>query len=171
MGVVSRTLLLDDSDAKRTDPEEDSFQPPIAGLVTGWRTLLSQGTGPTGERELDKAVFMWLDTALKRSELKSLILQTLRQAVDIPGSEGPKLREALRTCAAGWVQGQDRPYDEARENIRHELAMLLDDDLLRRRQSGKDKQAEPESELQEQGAQQGTQNMHQPPDKTGADAA
>ncbi|MGW5863225.1 hypothetical protein ACWFRJ_13760 [Streptomyces sp. NPDC055239] len=113
--------------------EEDTFRPPLQGLVAGWRTLLRQAAGPTGERDLDKAVFTWLDAALQRRELKPLVFDTLRQAVNIPGAAGPPLREALRTSAQWWVQGQDRPYSAEREGLKIELSALLDQDLTTRR--------------------------------------
>ncbi|MFE6697919.1 hypothetical protein [Streptomyces sp. NPDC057718] len=116
------------------DPDgEDTFRPPLQGLVTGWRTLLRQAAGPTGERDLDKAVFTWLDAALHRPTLKPIVFDTLRQAVNVAGTEGPPLREALRTSAQWWVQGQDRPYSEAKEELKLELSALLDQDLTARR--------------------------------------
>ncbi|WP_455353796.1 hypothetical protein [Streptomyces sp. SYSU K217416] len=113
--------------------EEDSFRPTVQGLVTGWRALLRQAAGPTGERDLDKAVFTWLDAALERHELRSVIFDTLRRAVNVPGTEGPILRETLRTSAQWWVQGQDRPYTEEKEDLKRELSALLDQDLIARR--------------------------------------
>ncbi|WP_367043948.1 hypothetical protein [Streptomyces sp. Je 1-332] len=113
--------------------EEDTFRPPLQGLVTGWRTLLRQAAGPTGERDLDKAVFTWLDAALHRPALKAVVFDTLRQAVNVPGAEGPPLREALRTSAQWWVQGQDRPYSVEKEELKLELSALLDQDLTARR--------------------------------------
>ncbi|MEU5646402.1 hypothetical protein [Streptomyces milbemycinicus] len=113
--------------------EEDCFRPTVQGLVTGWRTLLRQAAGPTGERDLDKAVFTWLDAALERHELKSVVFNTLRQAVNVQGAEGPILRETLRTSAQWWVQGQDRPYSEEKEDLKRELSSLLDQDLIARR--------------------------------------
>ncbi|MGW3660671.1 hypothetical protein ACWD6R_35710 [Streptomyces sp. NPDC005151] len=113
--------------------EEDAFRPTQQGLVTGWRTLLRQAAGPTGERDLDKAVFTWLDAALQRHELKSVVFDTLRQAVNVPGAAGPPLREALRTSAQWWVQGQDRPYSAEKEGLKIELSALLDQDLTTRR--------------------------------------
>ncbi|CAM5633564.1 hypothetical protein SSPIM334S_03069 [Streptomyces spiroverticillatus] len=119
-------LLLDNSDAE----EEDSFRPPVAGLVSGWRTLLRQGPGPTEDREVDKAVYLWLDAALHHPALKSLILDSLRRSVDVRGTEeGRALRETLRTCAHGWVQGPGRPFADDREALRQELGALLDSDL------------------------------------------
>ncbi|MFJ2019626.1 hypothetical protein [Streptomyces nodosus] len=113
--------------------EEDAFRPTVQGLVTGWRTLLRQAAGPTGERDLDKAVFTWLDAALEQNKLKSIVFDTLRQAVNVPGAEGPILRETLRTSAQWWVQGQDRPYSEEKEVLKRELSALLDQDLIARR--------------------------------------
>ncbi|WP_241561843.1 MULTISPECIES: hypothetical protein [unclassified Streptomyces] len=113
--------------------EEDSFRPTVQGLVAGWRTLLRQAAGPTGERDLDKAVFTWLDAALERHELRSVVFDTLRQAVNVPGAEGPILRETLRTSAQWWVQGKDRPYTEEKEDLKRELSALLDQDLISRR--------------------------------------
>ncbi|MGW6526669.1 hypothetical protein [Streptomyces venezuelae] len=113
--------------------EEDAFRPTVQGLVTGWRTLLRQAAGPTGDRDLDKAVFTWLDAALERHELKSVVFDALRQAVNVPGPEGPTLRETLRTSAQWWVQGQDRPYSKEREDLKRELSALLDQDLIARR--------------------------------------
>ncbi|WTV52217.1 hypothetical protein OG286_21430 [Kitasatospora sp. NBC_00039] len=118
-------LLLDGSDVE----EEERFRPPLAGLVTGWRTLLRQGPGPAGAREVDKAAFLWLEAALMHPELKTTILNTLRQAVVAPGKEGQTLRETLRTCLYGWVQGQDRPYSADRKALQQELSSLLDADL------------------------------------------
>ncbi|MBL1091078.1 hypothetical protein JK360_17000 [Streptomyces sp. 9-7] len=113
--------------------EEDAFRPTVQGLVTGWRTLLRQAAGPTGERDLDKAVFTWLDAALEQHELKYVVFDSLRQAVNVPGAEGPILRETLRTSAQWWVQGQDRPYSEEKEDLKRELSALLDQDLIARR--------------------------------------
>ncbi|MFG3197996.1 hypothetical protein ACGFYT_17845 [Streptomyces sp. NPDC048208] len=113
--------------------DEDTFRPTLQGLVTGWRTLLRQAAGPTGERDLDKAVFTWLDAALHRHALKSVVFDTLRQAVNVSGAEGPPLREALRTSAQWWVQGQDRPYSVEKEELKLELSALLDQDLTARR--------------------------------------
>ncbi|MFE0701923.1 hypothetical protein [Streptomyces sp. NPDC058872] len=118
---------------EETPDEEDSFRPTVQGLVTGWRTLLRQAAGPTGERDLDKAVFTWLDAALERHELRPVVFDTLRQAVNVPGTEGPILRETLRTSAQWWVQGQDRPYTEEKEDLKRELSALLDQDLIARR--------------------------------------
>lgn len=170
-GADGIPLLLDDSDTEEAESGADRFRPTIVGLVTGWRTLLNQGAGPTGEREVDKAVFMWLDTAQKRSDLKPLVLQTLRKAADISGSEGPQLREALRTSAAGWVQGQDRPYDESREAVRRELGKLLDDDLLRRRHSEKDEQGPPEKASRDQFEKHATSGSQSSLTETGDDVA
>jgi hypothetical protein len=116
-----------------TPDEEDTFHPTVQGLVTGWRTLLRQAAGPTGERDLDKAVFAWLDAALEHHELKSVVFDSLRQAVNVPGAEGPTLRETLRSSAQWWVQGQDRPYSEEKEDLKRELSALLDQDLIARR--------------------------------------
>jgi hypothetical protein len=113
--------------------EEDTFRPTVQGLVTGWRTLLRQAAGATGERDLDKAVFTWLDAALERYELKPVVFEALRQAVNVPGPEGPNLRETLRTSAQWWVQGQDRPYSKEREDLKRALSALLDQDLIARR--------------------------------------
>lgn len=124
--------LLQAVDEENLD-EEDAFRSPLQGLVTGWRTLLRQAAGPTGERELDKAVFTWLDAALHRPALKPLVFDTLRQAVKVSGTEGPPLREALRTSAQWWVQGQDRPYSVEKEELKLELSALLDQDLTARR--------------------------------------
>ncbi|MEV7541007.1 hypothetical protein [Streptomyces sp. NPDC089915] len=114
--------------------EEDSFRPTLQGLVTGWRTLLRQAAGPAGERDLDKGVFTWLDAALESHALKSAVLDTLREAVNVPGAEGPALRETLRTSSQWWVQGLDRPYSSERESLKRQLSALLDQDLLARRQ-------------------------------------
>jgi hypothetical protein len=119
--------------SEKNPDEEDAFRPTVQGLVTGWRTLLRQAAGPTGERDLDKAIFTWLDAALEQHELKSVVFDTLRQAVNVPGAEGPLLRETLRTSAQWWVQGQDRPYSEEKENLKRELSALLDQDLIARR--------------------------------------
>lgn len=119
--------------AEENSDEEDAFRPTVQGLVTGWRTLLRQAAGPTGERDLDKAVFTWLDAALERHELKSVVFDTLRQAVKVSGAEGPNLRETLRTSAQWWVQGQDRPYSKEKEDLKRELSALLDQDLIARR--------------------------------------
>ncbi|WP_308316036.1 MULTISPECIES: hypothetical protein [unclassified Streptomyces] len=116
-----------------TPDEEDAFRPTVQGLVTGWRTLLRQAAGPTGERDLDKAVFTWLDATLERNEFKSIVFDTLRQTVNVPGTEGPILRETLRTSAQWWVQGQDRPYSAEKEVLKRELSALLDQDLIARR--------------------------------------
>jgi hypothetical protein len=105
----------------------------VQGLVTGWRTLLRQAAGPTGERDLDKAVFTWLDAALEQHELKSVVFDSVRQAVNVPGAEGPILRETLRTSAQWWVQGQDRPCSEEKEDLKRELSALLYQDLIARR--------------------------------------
>ncbi|MFE6096414.1 hypothetical protein ACFQ7M_31175 [Streptomyces massasporeus] len=113
--------------------EEDAFRPTVQGLVTGWRTLLRQAAGPTGERDLDKAIFTWLDAAREQHELKSVVFDTLRQAVNVSGAEGPILRETLRTSAQWWVQGQDRPYSPEKEHLKRELSALLDQDLIARR--------------------------------------
>ncbi|MEV7051849.1 hypothetical protein [Streptomyces anulatus] len=119
-------LVLDNPD--QGDGEE--FQPSPEELVTGWRTLLREGPGPTGERQVDKAVFLWLDAALRHRPLKDLILRSLRKAVDVRGTEeGRVLRETLRACAHGWVQGEDRPFSAEREAVRQELGALLDEDL------------------------------------------
>ncbi|MGW1838658.1 hypothetical protein [Streptomyces sp. NPDC002067] len=110
--------------------DEEEFHPSPEGLVKGWRTLLNEGPGPTGTRQVDQAVFLWLDTALRYSPLKNLVLQTLRKAVDVRGTaEGRVLRETLRACAHGWVQGEDRPFSEEKEAVRQELGALLDEDL------------------------------------------
>ncbi|MGX1560936.1 hypothetical protein [Streptomyces sp. NPDC055506] len=119
--------------AEDSPDEEDAFRPTVQGLVIGWRTLLRQAAGPTGERDLDRAVFTWLDAALERHDLKSVVFETLRQTVNVPGSEGPTLRETLRTSAQWWVQGQDRPYSEEKEDLKRELSALLDQDLIARR--------------------------------------
>ncbi|MCG7207259.1 hypothetical protein [Streptomyces arenae] len=119
--------------SEETSDEEDAFRPAVQGLVTGWRTLLRQAAGPTGERDLDKAVFTWLDAARERPALKSVVFDTLRQAVNVPGTDGPILRETLRTSAQWWVQGQDRPYSKEREDVKRELSALLDQDLIARR--------------------------------------
>lgn len=110
--------------------DEEGFRPSSEGLVKGWRTLLAEGPGPTGARQVDTAVFLWLDAALRNPPLKSLILDSLRKAVDVRGTEeGRVLRETLRACAHGWVQGEDRPFSEEREAVRQELGALLDEDL------------------------------------------
>lgn len=119
--------------SEESPDEEDAFRPHVRGLVTGWRTLLRQAAGPTGGRDLDKAVFTWLDAALQGQELKSVVFDTLRQAVNVLGSEGPTLRETLRTSAQWWVQGQDRPYSKEKEDLKCELSALLDHDLIARR--------------------------------------
>ncbi|QLE71782.1 hypothetical protein FGW37_09330 [Streptomyces rectiverticillatus] len=119
-------LILDNPG--RGDDEE--FSPSPEELVKGWRTLLREGPGPTGTRQVDKAVFLWLDAALRHRSLKDLILHTLRKAVDVRGTEeGRVLRETLRACAHGWVQGEDRPFSNEREAVRQELGALLDEDL------------------------------------------
>ncbi|MFI0715426.1 hypothetical protein ACH4SK_33350 [Streptomyces inhibens] len=110
--------------------DEEGFRPSSEGLIKGWRTLLAEGPGPTGARQVDTAVFLWLDAALRHPPLKSLILNSLRKAVDVRGTEeGRVLRETLRACAHGWVQGEDRPFSEEREAVRQELGALLDEDL------------------------------------------
>ncbi|MCI4085654.1 hypothetical protein MRQ86_36245 [Streptomyces sp. MMS21 TC-5] len=113
--------------------DEDTFRPGVRGLVTGWRTLLRQAAGPAGERELDTAVFTWLDAALKLSALKPVVFDTLRQAVNVHGAEGPAFRETLRTCAEWWLQGPGRPYSEQKEDLKRELSASLDKDLIARR--------------------------------------
>ncbi|MFG2848349.1 hypothetical protein ACGF12_35090 [Kitasatospora sp. NPDC048296] len=119
-------LILDNPDYG--DGEE--FRPSTDGLVQGWRTLLREGPGPAGTRQVDMAVFLWLDAALRHRPLKDLILHSLRKAVDLRGTEeGRVLRETLRACAYGWVQGEDRPFSEEREAVRQELGALLDEDL------------------------------------------
>ncbi len=119
-------LILDN--ASHGDDEE--FHPSPEDLVKGWRTLLREGPGPTGTRQVDKAVFLWLDAGLRHLPLKDLILHSLRKAVDIRGTEeGRVLRETLRACAHGWVQGKDRPFSKEREAVRQELSALLDEDL------------------------------------------
>ncbi|MFI8850295.1 hypothetical protein ACIGW3_08910 [Streptomyces sp. NPDC053499] len=119
--------------AENSPEEEDTFRPTLQGLVTGWRSLLRQAAGPTGERDLDKAVFTWLDAALVQQTLKPVVFDTLRQAVNVPGPAGPPLREALRTSAQWWVQGQDRPYTAEKAELKVELSALLDQDLTTRR--------------------------------------
>lgn len=119
--------------AEESAVEEDAFRPAVQGLVTGWRPLLRQAAGATGERDLDKAVLTWLDAVREHDDLKSVVFDTLRQAVNVPGAEGPVLRETLRTSAQWWVQGQDRPYSKDREDLKHELSALLDQDLIARR--------------------------------------
>ncbi|MGV9395130.1 hypothetical protein [Streptomyces sp. NPDC003668] len=119
--------------SEKNPDEEDAFRPTVQGLVTGWRTLLRQAAGPTGERDLDKAIFTWLDAAWEQHELKSVVFNTLRQAVNVSGAEGPILRETLRTSAQWWVQGQDRPYSPEKEDLKRELSALLDQDLIARR--------------------------------------
>ncbi|MFC8668733.1 hypothetical protein [Streptomyces sp. NPDC057199] len=136
-GAEGLPLLLQ-AQSDKEPADEDTFQPPVAGLVAGWRTLLRQATGAAGARELDTAVFLWLDTALQKQPLRPLIFETLREAVNVRGSEGPNLRETLRTCAEMWVQGPDRPYSEEKESLKRDLSALLDNDLVavRRLQSG-----------------------------------
>jgi hypothetical protein len=125
-GSLGIPLILDSSD----QGDDDEFRPLSEDLVKGWRTLLREGPGPTGTRQVDKAVFLWLDAALRHRPLKDLILHTLRKAVDVRGTEeGRVLRETLRACAHGWVQGEDRPFAEEREAVRQELGALLDEDL------------------------------------------
>jgi hypothetical protein len=110
--------------------DDEDFRPSPEELVKGWRTLLREGPGPTGTRQVDKAVFLWLDAALRHHPLKDVILHTLRKAVDVRGTEeGRVLRETLRACAHGWVQGEDRPFSDEREAVRQELGALLDEDL------------------------------------------
>jgi hypothetical protein len=123
-------LVLHNGTTTDTD-EEEEFRPPVSGLVTGWRTLLRQATGPAGDRELDHAIYLWLDAALKQPSLRSLILDTLRRAVDVRGPEGPTLREALRTCSQVWVQSETRPYSPDRAHLKQELSSLLDADLAK----------------------------------------
>ncbi|MFE7038936.1 hypothetical protein ACFU9X_05615 [Streptomyces atratus] len=119
-------LILDNS----SDGDEEEFHPSPEGLIQGWRALLREGPGPTGTREVDRAVFLWLDAALRHRPLKHLILHSLRKAVDVRGTEeGRVLRETLRACAHGWVQGEDRPFSEERESLRQDLGALLDEDL------------------------------------------
>ncbi|MDI3405400.1 hypothetical protein [Streptomyces cavernicola] len=118
------------------DPDdEDTFRPHIQGLVTGWRALLRQAAGPAGDRELDRAVYAWLDAALAQPTLQPLVFETLRRSVDVQGSEGPALREALRTCAEWWVQGPDRPYSQEKDVLKRALTGLLDKDLTSRRRT------------------------------------
>lgn len=125
-GSLGIPLVLDDSDRG----QEEEFRPSPEDLVHGWRTLLGEGPGPTGTRQVDTAVFLWLDAALRHRPLKGLILHALRQAVDVRGTEeGRVLRETLRASAHGWVQGKDRPFSEEREAVRQELGSLLDEDL------------------------------------------
>lgn len=112
---------------------EDAFRPTPQGLVIGWRCLLHQAAGATGERDLDKAVFTWLDAALQQQALKPLVFDTLRHAVNVHGSAGPPLREALRTSAQWWVQGPDRSYSAEKAELKVELSALLDQDLTTRR--------------------------------------
>ncbi|MBP8533118.1 hypothetical protein [Streptomyces sp. MK37H] len=119
--------------AEKQSNDEDTFRPSVSGLVVGWRTLLHQAAGAAGDRELDRVVFTWLDGSLDRSVLKPTVLETLRQAVDVRGPEGPVLRETLRTCAELWVQGKDRPYSREKEELKRELSALLDKDLVARR--------------------------------------
>lgn len=119
--------------AEGTPEEEDVFRPTRQGLVIGWRSLLRQAAGPTGERDLDKAVFTWLDAALQQRALKPVVFDTLRQAVNVHGSAGPPLREALRTSAQWWVQGPDHPYTAEKSELKVELSALLDQDLTTRR--------------------------------------
>lgn len=123
-------LVLHNDTTPDTD-EDEEFRPPVAGLVTGWRTLLRQATGPAGDRELDHAIYLWLDAALEQPLLRSLILDTLRRAVDVRGPEGPTLREALRTCSQVWVQSENRPYSPDRSHLKQELSSLLDADLAK----------------------------------------
>ncbi|MCT9138290.1 hypothetical protein [Streptomyces violarus] len=118
-------LILDNPD----HGDDEEFHPSPEGLVQGWRALLGEGPGPTGTRQVDAAVFLWLDAALRHRPLKNLILHSLRKAVDVRGTEGRVLRETLRACAHGWVQGPDRPFSEDREALRQELGALLDEDL------------------------------------------
>ncbi|WP_411574435.1 hypothetical protein [Streptomyces fradiae] len=125
-GSLGIPLILDNPD----QGDDEGFHPSPEELVTGWRTLLREGPGPTRERQVDKAVFLWLDAALRHRHLKDLILRSLRKAVDVRGTEeGRVLRETLRACAHGWVQGEDRPFSEEREAVRQELGALLDEDL------------------------------------------
>ncbi|WP_423833661.1 hypothetical protein [Streptomyces manipurensis] len=125
-GSLDIPLILDNSDGG----DEEEFRPSSEDLVQGWRTLLREGPGPTGTRQVDTAVFLWLDAALRHGPLKDLILHSLRKAVDVRGTEeGRVLRETLRACAHGWVQGKDRPFSEEREAVRQELGSLLDEDL------------------------------------------
>ncbi|WP_254649922.1 hypothetical protein [Streptomyces sp. GbtcB7] len=128
---ADRVPLVLHSDTTPDADEEEDFRPPVAGLVTGWRTLLRQATGAAGDRELDRAIFLWLDAALERPPLRPIILDTLRRAVDVRGPEGPTLREALRTCSQVWVQSEDRPYSPDRANLKLELSSLLDADLAK----------------------------------------
>ncbi|WP_247708322.1 hypothetical protein [Streptomyces sp. C3-3] len=133
-------LILDNPDYG----DEEGFQPSSEGLVQGWRTLLKEGPGPTGTRQVDAAVFLWLDAALRHRPLKPLILDSLRKAVDVRGTEeGRVLRETLRACAHGWVQGEDRPFSEEREAVRQELGALLDEDLYAAVQEQEQEQENP----------------------------
>ncbi len=119
-------MILDRADANG----DESFRPPEAGLVTCWRTLLAQGTGPTGSQETETAVFLWLDAALRRPRLMELVLTVLRKAVDVRGTaEGRALRETLRSYAHGWVHSTGRPLSADREALRRELGARLDEDL------------------------------------------
>lgn len=130
-------LLLQTHGAEEVTDEE-SFRPPVPGLVTGWRTLLRQATGAAGPRELDTAVCLWLDAARDHPPLRTIVFETLREAVNVRGAQGPNLRETLRTCAEMWVQGANRPYSEEKEDLKRDLSALLDNDLVavRRGQSG-----------------------------------
>lgn len=115
--------------AEVSPDEGGAYRPHVRGLVTGWRALLRQAAGPTGGRDLDRAVFTWLDAALRRQYLKAVIFDTLRHAVNVPGPEGP----TLRTSAQWWVQGQDRPYSKEKDDLKRELSALLDQYLIARR--------------------------------------
>ncbi|MDH6521898.1 hypothetical protein M2159_008191 [Streptomyces sp. SAI-090] len=128
-GTDGPPLLLQTHGSEETD-DEDSFRPPVPGLVTGWRTLLRQATGAAGTRDLDTAVHLWLDTAQQHPPRRTIIFETLREAVNVRGPEGTTLREALRTCAAMWVQGPDRPYSKEKEDLKRDLSALLDSDLV-----------------------------------------
>jgi hypothetical protein len=119
-------MILDRAEANG----DEFFRPSEVGLVTCWRTLLAQGTGPTGSQETDIAVSLWLDAALRRPPLMELVLTTLRKAVNVSGTaEGRALRETLRSCAHGWVHSTGRPPSADREALRRELGARLDEDL------------------------------------------
>ncbi|MGA4539022.1 hypothetical protein ACPA54_03425 [Uniformispora flossi] len=109
--------------------DAEGFKPSVPDLVAGWRTLLKEDDDSTSEPEAEAAVFLWLDAA-RRPDLRNLIFESLRQAVDVGSSDRRQLRDALRKHAYRWVEGEGREFSRERDDIQKALSDQLDTDLL-----------------------------------------
>lgn len=107
--------------------DEGDFLPTGEMLSYGWSALLDHGGAAEESREAEEAVALWMNAALEREDMRDLILDALRKAVD--GRSSQRRRDLLRAYVYKWHEEGSTEKRSEREALYSRLSQLIDHDL------------------------------------------